>query len=749
MHKATCSNYYLIHKMSEIYMPCDTTGCDCDPDTVITQMQEERGKFSDDVSQQIQHCSNILRFAEKTKRQFPSGMGDYVKTMVLDIAQPSARDVIDHQKRLGSAKPNDSPCDIPCAKIPYGSHTVEACLFGWCWETDWFCKTDLAFKYKREKQIGQIKQIMTTWAAGIWDKWVWRSYQRSVQNYVLNANIPNQHGASGYPLEDPTSIITIPWLDVITTRLRDAAGLIGSPAMGAWCILIGEEECKTLFDYYFKDGAEHFGVRQAHTMENYKRYDQALLGGCEYYEISNYKFFTECHAPRYRDRVGGESWDDALLDDREQVISAYGTESRVPAGYRDPDIAKYSEILIFNEEAVRWLTPPVGMTENNGFNVDRHPGYSYSGDFIPVRCPEDKDPLGKKVKYHAEFVAGMESIFPKRGAAILALASHVQPEIETITYTLTPTEAPVDTVSVQASVPILPDGTLQIQTRDKLPNVADGQRLFLVTAGDKKVKIATVSSNFCEDLGVWLHALTFDNAQAGACVPRECDQWKFVSVFPEGTADSTLVDENGCALCTSSATTPICVSYVGDNIRGVKVGTTTTEGTVAATLESAVQTYLDGNEGGTVEITEGVAGNDYVWTICITGGTATSFSVFAEPDGGGLSEFSSDDETATVTNPAVFTVTTNGDVAGFADYAGDYYDSGENDGSGNPVWTNGTRFAANGNDAFGDAVMEYYPTLSDAQNDTNTAYESSAAGTGRDIVTSGTVSTEVGFQASA
>lgn len=712
---------------------------DCDPDAVITQMVEERGKFSDSISQTIQESSNILRFAEATKKQMPSGTGDFIKSVVFDISIPSARDVIDHQKRLSSARPGNSPCEVPVKTIPYGSHTIEACIFAWAWDTDWFCKADLAFKFKREKQISQIKNIFTGWAKGIWNNWVWRAYQRSVQNYVLNANIPNQHGAAGYPLANPTSILTLYWLDHITIRLRDASGLVGSPVKGSWVILIGEEECKTLFDAYFKDGAENYGVRMNRKMEDYKRHDMGLFGGMEYYELSNYKFFVECRAPRYRDRNGAETWDDALVEDVIQVAAQNGTESQINPDYRDPTVAKYVETLIFNVDAVNWLTPPMGLTENNQFHQDRHPGYSYAGMFIPVRKTEEQDPMGKLIKYYSEYVAGMESVFPKKGASILSLACHTSPALETISYTLTPTAQGEDPTYIQEYIPINPTGTLQITTKEALPQAADGYRLFLVTRGDRKVQIETVDTYYCEAMGYWISSLTFTTADAGACVPRDCDQWKKVSVFAEGTAEDALVDEAGCVICSGTAETTaastVTVSYYGDNIRGVTIGTTDIEGTEGdiEALETAVQAHLDGlTDGGTVSITE----TDDLWVITLTDSSVTEFSVYAEADGGGLvTHYSDGDQVGPQT---VFTVYDNESVGGFATYAGEYYDSGENTTVGGfPIWTNGTEFAANGNAAWDGAVMVYYDTLAHAQAQSNPVYDSDDVGNSQVAVQGG------------
>lgn len=618
------------------------TDCaDCDPNELITQMQEERGRFSHDISQNIQQTDDFLRVLEPSKEEFPSGMGDTVKSMVLDIAQPSERDVLNHQKRLESAKPGNSPCDIPVAKIPYGSHTIEACLFGWAWETDWFCKTDLAFKYKRESQIAQVKEIMTVWSKGIWTKWVRRSYQRSVYNYVLNNALSSRHGGAGYPLVAPNSILTVPHLDKICLRLDDAAGLVGSPKKGSWLIYGGHEEIKALFDHYYKTGARDFGVRQNHSMESHKRYDEEL--GCETYVLNNYTFIALSHPARYKAlEVGQLHYDDALLETIIQSPAEFGTESNVHPDYRNPGVAKFSEWYIVNPTAVRWLTPPVGMTENNMFHKDRQGSngegsYSYSGDFIPVRCPEDKDPLGKKVKYHAEFVSGMQSVFPKKGAAILALACHTVAEAIAIDQSGNEVEPMTCEIAIQETQTLLTPNRIQISSAHPLPALEAGESFFLKTQGDKLAKVTVVNSALCEHTGKFITEFQFTNTDLGGCVPRDCDPYKYVSVLPEDTQESDLVDDQGCPLCPGSGNLPeppsdeitddyLCASYQGSRVSQIVIepgeaGEVTITGADGLELEANLAAWAEANNA-TATIRIGDQSNAWSWKICIDGPTA-------------------------------------------------------------------------------------------------------------------------------
>lgn len=630
---------------------CNTGACDCDPNSVITQMVEERGTFSNTISQEIQQCDDFLRLLEPTKNPFPSGQGDYVKRLVLDVAQPSERDVLGNQKRLQSANPGQSPCDIPCQTIPYGSRTVEACLYGWCWETDWFCKTDLAFKYQRDQQIQQIKDIMVGWAKGIWSKWVRRAYQRNVQNYTLAGGLPNRHGAAGYVTDVvPASILTVAWLDQICLRLADAAGMVGSPKKGNWIIFGGHEEIKCLFDEYHKAGARDYGVRMHRSAEDYKRHDMDL--GCDTYTLNNYTFIATSHPARYRDLAVGENhWDEGLLDTIIQVPSQYGTESMVHPDFRNPAIAKYSEWYIINTESVEWLTPPVGMTENNGFHVDRQASngngsYSYAGEFVPVRCPEDKDPMGKKVKYHAEFVAGMISKFPKRGAAILAQSCHICAEAISVDCELNPITVTECCVPVRETQPLLTPGRIQINLGQMpVPVCQDGQSLFLKTAGDKVAGVTVIRAEQCEATGDMLAELQFNDPELGGCVPRDCDPWKQLCCLDGDTVDDPLVDDGGCPLCPGSGSsddgnktaattvqrvnnsTERCATYQGSKLTKVSFASDDykdIEAKDATDLREKLEVFAS-DSGAKFVLTEGTQQTGWKWTLCIDG--AGEFSI--------------------------------------------------------------------------------------------------------------------------
>jgi len=104
-----------------------------------------------------------------------------------------------------------------------------------------------------------------------------------------------------------------------------------------------------------------------------------------------------------------------------------------------------------------------------------------------------------------------------------------------------------------------------------------------------------------------------------------------------------------------------------------------------------------------------------------------------------------------ITVNGVFVVQDNEADAGFADYAGTYYDSNEKDGNDVVIYTNGTTFAridAASPADWDTAVVSYFATLAAAVANSGETYESD--GSGVDSISSvGASPIEVGFQGTA
>jgi hypothetical protein len=72
--------------------------------TVITNMIQERGRISQVIYQQIAASHPFIKVLEPSKELFPSGMGDVLNEVVLDVSRPSEGDVLAWQ-RVQAARP--------------------------------------------------------------------------------------------------------------------------------------------------------------------------------------------------------------------------------------------------------------------------------------------------------------------------------------------------------------------------------------------------------------------------------------------------------------------------------------------------------------------------------------------------------------------------------------------------------------------------------------------------------------------
>lgn len=609
-------------------MSVSTLGCgapDCDPQDVVTNMVQERGRLSASIYQVIS-CSNpFVKVLEPSKEFFPSGMGDTLNEVVFDVARPNEKDVTNWQ-HVRAAAPGYNPCCVQFREIPYGSRTVSACLYRDGWKTPPFCKVDLSFKYQREKQIRQQKEIMAQWSKDIWAHWSVLAYQRSVTCLVLNSQfgLPEQLGA--YPaFAKPTSALTFQHLEAIFRRIKSEGGELGRTVPQHELIFIGADEFAFLEEQYIRDSVA-LGYRSSEVV-------LPEIGSVR--KIGKYMFVLMDTPRRFGDPGIGETWEDTLIESLIQVPSQRGTVTAANPDYYNPAKARYSEFLYFNASAAAWLVPSEAMVKADGW----FPASNYSGEFKLINPETECDPFQETLYFAARYMAGMIARFPKRARAGLALAVHARYKDVCVDTCGGAMPAEPEKLFVLDCAKVLGQSRLQILVKGVLPDVCpDNHSLFAVTKKGNKFLINSVISQeaYAGDSihteGGTLAIIDFPTGLAAAATCREeCDAWDHIACLPAHTPSSDPTVE-GCAGCSPNAIPTACthtgnfysdkvldlVDADGASLLGARPG----GGYTAATFEAAVQDWLDDNGGGTAEVTEGTVDNGFAWSLVITGSTA-------------------------------------------------------------------------------------------------------------------------------
>lgn len=609
-----------------------------DPLDVITSMQNQPGFFSSEVYQTLVFDDPFHDYLSKTKKFFAEGMGDTDTTLVFDVSAPSERDVLNWQV-IKEASPGYNPSAFNVTReIDYGHRKVSACLYKDAIRTKPFSKWDLTFKPKREMQMAQHRQIMSNYARQLWIHWATASFSRTVRCQVLNSAYG--HGASavgGYPVGIlPDSHLTYNYLEAlkpgvvstshgsITAEAKPMADSIGNKQM----IFLGNDMFNAFMDELHQRSRTKYGTSP----------DNIVIPGLgDAKNLGNYMFVIVTYPRRFRLPVGGESWEDCIIPHRIKVASNGGAEvgsiDRENPDYRNPAIAKVEEIRWPNLDSVEWLVPPQAMVKSmsNG-KVEMFPASDYSGNFFPVNFKSDNDPTGENCYFLARFASGMKGVFPERSRAILAVAAHprVQPFIQdgqalpagqndSLRY-------PINGCGGNAV------GRLSVLIAGTLPadgSTPDGKSLFIVSESGKKYIIGTIHANgaFAGDhqraAGRMLEiSLPSSLSAAQTCRPQ-CDPWSHLAWL---AADTPSDAGEPCALCGDGATgdadancTLLAMFYtdsVTDVVNGSAASIVTGEPfTTAAGLQTALNTYLTANGGGTAVVS---LGSDFLWTVTIT-----------------------------------------------------------------------------------------------------------------------------------
>jgi hypothetical protein len=611
-------------------MNTSTVGCqrgpsDADPTTVITNMVQERGRISQVIYQQIAKTDPFIKVLEPSKKLFPSGMGDVLNEVVLDVSRPSEADVMNWQ-RVQAARPGFNPCCVTYKEIPYGSRNVSACLYQDGWKTPTFCKVDLAFKFEREKQIAQQQMIMAQWTKDIWSHWSVVAFQRSVTCVNLSSayGLPEQIGR--YPTYAmPSSIVTFHHLEALYTRIKSAAGEFGRVVEGHELIFIGAQEFTAFEENYQKERMK-LGFQSPEVV-------LPEIGSVR--KVGKYLFVLLDHPRRFRQPQPGESFEDCLIPSTLQRETVHGTETTRNPDYYNPEIAKFSEFIYFNASAAEWLVPPEAMTGATAM----YPTTDYSGEFLIVNMPTDNDPRAKLCYFAAEFMSGMIGRWPNRARCGLALAVHDRFRDVCIDGQVGLPADPEKWFVLTCSKPI---GTSRLQLlikKGQLPEICpDNHSLFAVTKQGHRFLINSVIAQesyagdeiFTE--GGTIVVIDFPEELEDAATCREdCDGWDYVACLPS----ATLSDNPATAVCGScSPTTPAEVPcaftahFNSDTVLDLEdaegaalIGARPGGGYTAASFRTKLITLID-DVAATVTVVEGVE-PEYGWTITVTGGDAS------------------------------------------------------------------------------------------------------------------------------
>lgn len=614
-----------------------------DVTAVYTALYNEPGWLAVQSWQAARAGSPLLQTFERTKEFFPEGQGDTFNELILDVGGPDETDVIGWAT-VKEATPAYNPGATTFSKvIEYGHRKASACLTTDAVRTEMMNRQDLAFKPRLEAQLSQIGAIMGNYTRLLWEYWVPMAYQKSVRCITLNAAYSNRAGEIGryHRTVMPTSVIThahleeqIVAINAAPRGISNAAEAVRFEVKGArQLVFIGEQALVLLEQKYIQNSATNYG---------YQRQEVSIPEiGATAIRIGKYDFIVCANPRRFRAPTGNETWDDAIVPSTLMVTSPNGKgKVRVPnPDYYNPSIVVAEESLMVNLDAVRWLTPPRAMTAPSA-SIQQKQMFgptNYSGEFVPIMPSKDSDPFGDYIYYAGRFMSGMLGRHPERGRAILHLPVHtIAADVQLSQHTSVPAQA--DTFAIRQCVKLI-SGRLQVLITGELPEVCpDGQSLFAVTSQGLKYLVGTIHSSgayagdHINPAGTLLE-ISFPSALSAIQNCRlSCDPWSHLQCLPADTPSDPATGLD-CALCgdgTPAAEDDVCTllaQFYTDSVTDVvnAADSSLVSGepfTTAAGLQTALNTYLTANGGGTAVVT---LGSDFLWTV-----------VISEAAGGGL-----------------------------------------------------------------------------------------------------------------
>ena len=613
---------------------CDLSSLICDDqDATITRFVEQKGYISNFIYEGIVSTDPMIRLLQSTKKNFPDGMGDTLTRGVLTVTSPNELDGLNWNS-VRSNYPGNSACCNEYRTFDYGSRIVHGCLSQIGYKSPSFCKVDVIFKHQWVDQLMQIIMSMRNISTGVWSNWLKASYQKSVTNVILSQqwNHPEQHGS--YPsIPRPTTFPTINHFDILNERMKAVGGLIGSPIKGYQTIVMGRNSFIRMKNRQMEIDSALYGARSAErTMATYNEFTDSNLGTVITWH--GYAFILIDKPRRFRNKSNAESWDDAIIPSTINMPTDKGVKTERNPDYYNPNIVIGEETLWLNAEAVDWLVPPAALTKSISVGgKEFFPATNYAGDFEAVHCPED--PKRKRVQFMADFMSGMMSMFPDKGRAIMHLPvlQSACDDDDAVCIAGAPTDPagnPIRQVSINAT-----PGQLQILVEGTLPEgCPPGYALFIESEKGQRFLIGSIvttfafagSPEFPQPGNYYIIALA-TGQNAAAIVRPLCDPWSRVACLPTSTLMSD-PSVNPCGVCVNDNTPPdeTCTQtaiLTANLIRGITLedNTTTipvTNYTVAATLQTAINTWLGTHGGGTAVVTGGGVANGFEWTIVVT-----------------------------------------------------------------------------------------------------------------------------------
>jgi len=614
---------------------------DCtDADKTITNLIEQKGYISDFVNAGMMVADPLINLLGRTKMEFPEGQGDSITRAVLEVTSPNELDGLNWNP-LRSNYPGNSACCNTFREFTYGNRTATGCLSQIGYKSPEFCKVDIVLKRNFMDQLMGIVMSMRNVSVGVWKAWLQYSYPKNVYNTTLS-NVwghPENYGTYD-AVARPTTAPTIEHLDIINERIRSVGGMIGTPIRGYQVIVMGRNAFNRMKRRRMEQNAGLVGARSADfSLPNYAELNIPDLG--KVITFSGYAFLVVDKPRRFREKASNETWDDAIIPSTIQVNTDRGQKTNPNPDYYNSEVALYEESLWLNLEAVDWLVPPAALAKDITVGGKTFfPALSYAGDFTAVHCPED--PLKKTVRFYAEFMAGMMSRFPDKGRGLLHLAVH-QEACDDDDFVCLRNTANIlgNGNAIRWVATTATAGQLNFLITGSLPSACPpGYTLFAQTEKGLNYPIGSIVSTTAfpgnstyPQAGNYVTIAFPTGYNAVATVRELCDPWKFIICLPNSTPSSD-PDINPCGVCNNGGTVPagpctLEVVVTTDIVRGITLadGTTTTipvtNYTVAATLATAINTWLGSNGGGTATVTQGPGlDNNNAWIITIVGSTA-------------------------------------------------------------------------------------------------------------------------------
>ncbi len=486
------------------------TVSDCSLDAVKTNFITEHGRLNRMVTQQIDVSDPLLRLGNKTKRAFPEGMSTVITDVHLTTTVPASSSGGENWDRVDEADCVSSPCCNEPEEIRYGYRKFSGCLSQKAYKTQTFCVVDLTFKHKREQAMRSLMQILPRWTRMVNQFWYRYAFRTNTPSMVLNEAAGNPVTFGDYATSaKPSSALTPDHLDEIYMRLSDRnADLSPFTVQGGvpmQVVLIGHEEFRYL-DNLDKEANEGLGARGTDIMVE-------AFGKMR--AIRNFLFIP---VP-FPTRLGDDGAAYTEIDSHSEVQVESGFESVVNPDYRDPNIAKYTEAIFWNAEAMDWLVAP--SFTSPGFRPQ-----DFNGNFQLINFPTDCDPRAKNGYWLAEYMNGAIPNDPNRALTVLSLAVHIRgcDKVPEVCSGVSPASESILPISGCCKVPNFTDQlTFQYENTNSVPVLSAGEEYFLKTQKGLMAKVESIIfDGGCDECYNSIIVVLEDELVAEC---RTCDPW--------------------------------------------------------------------------------------------------------------------------------------------------------------------------------------------------------------------------------